>query len=85
MKLTLTQTLHTGPNCNITGEWETGTLLTTDCAVSQVPSPDGSCAIILKPPVQVVDGNGCSVVDERNSSYGKGFNANQGGVYATQW
>jgi len=35
--------------------------------------------------VQVVDGNGCSVVDERTSSYGKGFNASQGGVYATQW
>jgi hypothetical protein len=26
-------TLHTGPNCNITGQYETGTLLTTDCAV----------------------------------------------------
>lgn len=63
--------LHTSPNFTITGDNTTqlGSIGGTNCAYYQGGG----------------NGVGCGVVDPRNTSYGAGFNAIGGGVYAMQW
>jgi len=61
--------LHTGANCTIAGEYETGTLENSDC-YQYSPTEYGS---------------GCGVSDGRPASWGKTFNKHGGGVYAVEW
>ncbi len=63
--------LHTSVNFTITADatTQTGSLGGTNCAFYP---PDGN-------------GVGCGVIDQRTTSYGSGFNAIGGGVYAMQW
>ena len=62
--------LHTSTNCTIAGDMRTelGTLQAADCAYN---------------PVTGANPQGCSVLDNRDS-FGTPFNAENGGVYATQ-
>ncbi|ORX60603.1 hypothetical protein DM01DRAFT_1300445 [Hesseltinella vesiculosa] len=65
-------TLHTSANCQMdpTSSNGTGKWLTNNCAVNATgQSPNA----------------GCSVQSSSATSYGRGFNSAQGGVYATQW
>jgi hypothetical protein len=63
--------LHTSPNYTIAGDpnTETGILQAENCAYYEGGG----------------NGVGCGVADTRNTSYGAGFNAIGGGVYAMQW
>jgi hypothetical protein len=63
--------LHTSPNFTIAGDpnTETGILQAENCAYYEGGG----------------NGAGCGVADRRNTSYGAGFNAIGGGVYAMQW
>jgi hypothetical protein len=62
--------LHTSTGCTITGSGSTGTLLTPNCDVNAAGQASNA---------------GCSFADTRSTSYGSGFNAIGGGVYATEW
>lgn len=64
-------TLHTNAGCSIesTGAFA-GTLETSNCDVNA--------------PNQATNA-GCSIESQDTNSYGTGFNANGGGVYATEW
>jgi hypothetical protein len=61
---------HTGPGCSITNSGFTGTLKTSNCDVN---APGQATNV------------GCGISDSSTASYGSGFNANGGGVYATEW
>ncbi|KAF2729114.1 hypothetical protein EJ04DRAFT_77749 [Polyplosphaeria fusca] len=67
-------TLHTGPNCAITGNGAqggfSGDVATENCDVN-APDQDKNA--------------GCSIKHPSKQSYGAGLNDIQGGVYATQW
>jgi hypothetical protein len=63
-------TLHTSVNCTVAGDSRTQTGKLTS---------SNNCAYY--PGYNV----GCSVQDARNTTYGVGFNAGGGGVYAMQW
>ena len=64
-------TLHTSPNCTVSGDsrTQTGVLQAPNCAVY----PGNGNTV------------GCGVQDLRTTSYGAGFNDIGGGVYAMQW
>lgn len=62
--------LHTAQGCNVTNAVMSGTLQTSDCYVY---SPTQS------------SNSGCAVTTSNTTSYGDGFNANGGGVYATRY
>ncbi|KAA8907441.1 putative endo-1,3(4)-beta-glucanase [Sphaerosporella brunnea] len=62
--------LHTSDGCTITGTGASGTLGTTNCYV-YAPGQSNNA--------------GCGFRDNSNASYGDGFNANGGGVYAMEW
>ena len=63
--------VHTGAGCSIsnTGLF-TGSIETQNCDVNDASQPNNA---------------GCSIVTSDGSSYGDGFNAVQGGVYATEF
>ncbi|KIW68755.1 hypothetical protein PV04_04677 [Phialophora macrospora] len=63
--------LHTNAGCSITSTGAfSGSLETDDCDVNA--------------PGQATNA-GCAIKSQDTSSYGSGFNANGGGVYATEW
>jgi hypothetical protein len=64
-------TLHTGTECNIsdTGDFS-GKLTTPNCDVNA--------------PGQYLNA-GCQIASHDTATYGTGFNANGGGIYATEW
>ena len=64
-------TLHTGPGCSITNNGAfSGTLGTTNCDINAAGQATNA---------------GCQINTPNSASYGNGFNAGQGGVYATEW
>ena len=64
-------TLHTSEGCSIMNDDDfTGTLNTSDCENHAPGQPDFA---------------GCDIQDQDTLSYGKGFNANGGGVIAMEW
>lgn len=63
-------TLHTSSGCTIANTGFSGTLETTNCDI--------------KAPGQSAN-SGCVIGDPSTQSYGSGFNAAGGGVYATEW
>lgn len=65
------QTLHTSRGCSIDDtDLFLGELTTWDCDVN---APGQS------------QNHGCKIVSNDTTSYGQGFNENDGGVYATEW
>ncbi|QIW96726.1 hypothetical protein AMS68_002244 [Peltaster fructicola] len=62
--------LHTAQGCNITKATMTGSISTSDCWVSDPNQSSNS---------------GCAITTTNTTSYGAGFNANGGGVYATRY
>ena len=68
---TNSMTLHTGPGCSITNNGAfSGTLGTTNCDINAAGQATNA---------------GCQINTPNSASYGSGFNAGQGGVYATEW
>jgi Glycosyl hydrolases family 16 len=68
---TNSMTLHTGSGCAITNNGEfTGTLATTNCNINA--------------PGQATNA-GCQINTPSTASFGTGFNADNGGVYVTEW
>jgi hypothetical protein len=63
-------TLHTGPSCSISQGDMTGSISTANCDVNAAGQDKNA---------------GCSIHTDSTQSYGTGFNANKGGVYATEW
>ncbi|KAL4784172.1 concanavalin A-like lectin/glucanase domain-containing protein [Aspergillus varians] len=63
-------TLHTSDGCTVSSSGFTGTLLTPNCYIN-APGQDTNA--------------GCGIESPSTSSYGAGFNAITGGVYATEW
>ena len=64
-------TLHTGAGCSITNNGQyAGTMTTQDCNVAAPGQSDNA---------------GCQINTPNTASYGTGFNAQGGGVYATEW
>lgn len=65
-------TLHTGPGCSISAGSNlfAGSIATDNCDINAAGQSASS---------------GCSIAESSSSSYGDGFNSNQGGVYATEW
>ncbi|TKA77836.1 hypothetical protein B0A49_01444 [Cryomyces minteri] len=64
-------TLHVADNCTITNNNAfSGSISTTNCSVTAV----GQAANV-----------GCGITTTDTLTYGTGFNANGGGVYATEW
>ena len=62
--------LHTSEGCTINNEGFTGRLETSNCYV-QAPGQSNNA--------------GCGIADTSTASYGGGFNAAGGGVFATEW
>lgn len=62
--------LHTANGCNITNAVMTGSIQTSNCYV-YAPNQSGNA--------------GCGIATSNTSSYGAGFNAIGGGVYATRY
>jgi hypothetical protein len=64
-------TLHTGPGCSMSNNGgSSGTMTTPNCYVNA--------------PGQSTNA-GCQITTTNTQSYGAGFNAMGGGVYATEW
>ena len=63
-------TLHTSGGCTISNSGFTGTLHTSNCYVHAAGQPANS---------------GCGIGSNNDQSYGNGFNAVGGGVYAMEW
>ncbi|KAF2217904.1 glycoside hydrolase family 16 protein, partial [Cercospora zeae-maydis SCOH1-5] len=68
---TNTMSLHSSPNCSIMGSGQTGTFATSDCDSSV--NGNSGCGSELRSATAHPD------------NYGTPFNANRGGVYATEW
>lgn len=62
--------MHTSRNCTIAGSGQTGTLVTNNCFVRAADQPENA---------------GCGVSSASDASYGTGFNAGNGGVFAMEW
>lgn len=64
-------TLHTGPGCSITNNGMfSGSLETTNCDVNAAGQATNA---------------GCQIDTSNTATYGAGFNAAEGGVYAVEW
>jgi len=64
-------TLHTSEGCTMSSSGDfTGSVVSTDCWIDD---PDQS------------DNEGCQITTSNTETYGTGFNANNGGVYATNF
>ncbi|OQN95825.1 hypothetical protein B0A48_18110 [Cryoendolithus antarcticus] len=64
-------TLHTGPGCTISDNGGfSGEITTKDCDVNAAGQDTNA---------------GCQIKTDDTNTYGSGFNANKGGVYATEW
>ena len=63
-------TLHTSDGCTIANAAFTGTLTTSNC-YNDAPGQAPNA--------------GCDIQDPSTKSYGTGFNANKGGVFAMEW
>ena len=63
-------TLHTNAGCTIQNTGFSGTVATTNCDVKDSGQPENA---------------GCGITSPDTTSFGAGFNANRGGVYATEW
>lgn len=64
-------TLHTGEGCTITNnDAFSGTIGTSNCW-TDAPDQEANA--------------GCQITTSNTETYGSGFNANNGGVYATEW
>lgn len=64
-------TLHTSDGCTITNDGDfTGVLTTSNCYIDAAGQSSNA---------------GCDIQDTRTTSYGTGFNADGGGVIATEW
>lgn len=63
-------TLHTSDGCTIANSAFTGTLTTSNC-YNDAPGQSPNA--------------GCDIQDPSTQSYGTGFNANKGGVFAMEW
>jgi len=64
-------TLHTGNGCTIGNNGDfTGDLITPNCNIAA--------------PGQATNA-GCQILSPNTASFGTGFNAESGGVYATEW
>lgn len=64
-------TLHTGPGCSISTDADmSGTISTSNCDIN-APGQQNNA--------------GCQIKTSNTQTYGSGFNANKGGVYATEW
>lgn len=61
---------HTGPGCSITNTGFSGSMSTPNCDIN---APGQGTNV------------GCAITTSDTRSYGSGFNANGGGVYATEW
>lgn len=69
--MTNDMTLHTGEGCSITNNGAfSGSLVTTDCW-NDDPNQSANA--------------GCQIAATNTDTFGSGFNANGGGVYATEW
>ncbi|PIA93546.1 putative endo-1,3(4)-beta-glucanase [Cercospora beticola] len=68
---TNTMSLHSSPNCSIMGSGQTGTFATSNCDSSL--NGNSGCGSELKN------------TTANPNNYGASFNANRGGVYATEW
>lgn len=62
-------TLHTSDGCSIDGDGFSGSLTTSNCYVNAEGQSNNQ---------------GCSISASDSNTYGAGFNANNGGVYATE-
>ena len=67
---TNSMTLHTNAECAIETDGFTGTPLTSNCDVNAQDQDQNT---------------GCSILHPSAESYGSGFNAIGGGIYATEW
>lgn len=63
-------TLHTNAGCSIQSTGYSGTASTTNCDVKDPKQPENA---------------GCGISSPDTISFGADFNANRGGVYATEW
>nr|OQO27559.1 hypothetical protein B0A51_04472 [Rachicladosporium sp. CCFEE 5018] len=64
-------TLHTGPGCTISDNGGfSGVITTKNCDVNAAGQDTNA---------------GCQIKTDNMNTYGTGFNANKGGVYATEW
>jgi hypothetical protein len=64
-------TLHTGPGCSISNNGTfSGSMTTSNCYVNAPGQSQNA---------------GCQITTTNPQSYGADFNANGGGVYATEW
>ena len=63
-------TLHTNAGCSIQPTGFTGTASTTNCDIKDPKQPENA---------------GCGISAKEPQSFGQDFNANRGGVYATEW
>ncbi|KAK5072684.1 hypothetical protein LTS08_004876 [Lithohypha guttulata] len=70
--------LHTGPGCSIASNTSPNKRAALFSGSVGTPNCD------VKAPGQAANA-GCSIKTSQTSSYGSGFNAGQGGVYATEW
>lgn len=85
---TLYSYIGSNVNCSIAGDpsTETGTVQGHDCAYYVcIPISKNCCRWQSLKVNGGGNGQGCGVLDSRTSSYGTGFNAIGGGVYAMQW
>ena len=62
--------LHTNDGCRINGQGQLSLPVTSNCYIN-APGQDSN--------------QGCSSKDPRTNSYGKEFNAMEGGMYAMEW
>ncbi|OJZ92578.1 glycoside hydrolase family 16 protein, partial [Aspergillus luchuensis CBS 106.47] len=64
-------TLHTSDGCSVSSSADfTGSMTTDNCYVSAAGQSNNA---------------GCGITDPDGTSYGTAFNANNGGVFATEW
>lgn len=64
-------TLHTSDGCSVSSSADfTGSMTTSNCYVSAAGQSNNA---------------GCGITDPDGTSYGTAFNANNGGVFATEW
>lgn len=80
-------TLHTSPGCTVSvgPGGQTGTSIGDPSMANSTPTNINSVLLTLPGCGDGGGYNGCPVVDYVGTSYGTGFDAAGGGIYATQW